>query len=250
MELIPAIDLRGGRCVRLLQGRFDAETEYASDPGELLDHYQSFGATVVHVVDLDGARDGVQANRAIIAQLAAGASARLQVGGGVRSAGTVAELLALGVARVVVGSLAVTEPQEVRRWLGRYGAERIVLALDVRVDDAGRPMLATHGWERQTVRCLWDVLADSVDGFGAVPLRHVLCTDVECDGALSGPNIDLYTQAVRRFPGIAWQASGGVRDIADLPALAACGVAAAVSGRALLEDRLPVEELRPYLRNA
>jgi phosphoribosylformimino-5-aminoimidazole carboxamide ribotide isomerase len=248
MDLIPAIDLRGGRCVRLLHGRFDAQTVYASEPGELVDRYQSLGATVVHVVDLDGARDGVQANRAVIAQLAV--AARLQVGGGVRSADTVAELLAMGVARVVVGSLAVTEPQAVRQWLGHYGAERIVLALDVRVDDAGRPMLATHGWERQTSRSLWDVLADSVDGFGAAPLRHVLCTDVACDGALSGPNIDLYMQAVRRFPGIAWQASGGVRDIADLHALAGCGVAAAVSGRALLEHRLPVEELRPYLRNA
>ena len=244
MQLIPAIDLRGGRCVRLLQGRFDAETVYAADPLEVLDRYLALGAREIHVVDLDGARAGSQANRAAIARIAKRAPAdSVQVGGGVRSRAVVDELLALGVARVVIGSVAVTEPDEVALWLRDPGAQRIVLAFDVRLDEGGTPRLATHGWERQTETSLWD----AVERYLPAGLRHVLCTDVARDGAMSGPNLDLYAEAVRRFPGIAWQASGGVSEAADLHALAATGVAAVISGRALLEGRLVAEEVAPFL---
>jgi len=244
MQLIPAIDLRGGRCVRLLQGRFDAETVYAADPLEVLDRYLALGARQIHVVDLDGARAGSQANRAAIARIAKRAPAdSVQVGGGVRSRAVVDELLALGVARVVIGSVAVTEPDEVALWLRDPGAQRIVLAFDVRLDEGGTPRLATHGWERQTETSLWD----AVERYLPAGLRHVLCTDVARDGAMSGPNLDLYAEAVRRFPGIAWQASGGVSEAADLHALAATGVAAVISGRALLEGRLVAEEVAPFL---
>jgi phosphoribosylformimino-5-aminoimidazole carboxamide ribotide isomerase len=244
MRLIPAIDLRGGRCVRLLQGRFDAETVYASDPLEVMDRYLALGATAIHVVDLDGARAGSQANRTAIARLAGHVQpGTVQVGGGVRTLAVVEELLALGVARVVVGSVAVTEPDEVTGWLRDPGAERVVLAFDVRLDEGGTPRLATHGWERQTQTSLWD----AVERYLPAGLRHVLCTDVARDGAMSGPNLALYTEAVRRFPGIDWQASGGVSRAADLHALAATGVAAVISGRALLEGRLSAEEVAPFL---
>jgi phosphoribosylformimino-5-aminoimidazole carboxamide ribotide isomerase len=244
MQLIPAIDLRDGRCVRLLQGRFDAETVYASDPVEVLDRYLSLGAGAIHVVDLDGARAGSQANRTAIARLAEHAPpGTVQVGGGVRSRAVVEELLALGVARAVVGSVAVTEPDEVTGWLRDPGAERVVLAFDIRLDEGGTPRLATHGWERQTETSLWD----AVERYLPAGLRHVLCTDVARDGAMSGPNLALYAEAVRRFPGIAWQASGGVSCAADLHALATTGVAAAISGRALLEGRLSAEEVAPFL---
>ena len=244
MLLIPAIDLRGGRCVRLLQGRFDAETVYATDPAEVLERYRALGAKLVHVVDLDGAREGSQGNRAAIGRLAAAdPQVAIQVGGGVRSRKVADELLSIGVARVVVGSVAVTQPAEVERWLQDLGPERIVLAFDVRLDDGGTPRLATHGWEQQTEASLWD----AVERYAPHGLRHVLCTDVARDGALSGPNVALYTEAVQRFPGIAWQASGGVSTATDLHALAATGVAAVISGRALLEGRLNAEELVPFL---
>jgi phosphoribosylformimino-5-aminoimidazole carboxamide ribotide isomerase len=245
MQLIPAIDLRGGRVVRLLQGRFDAETVYADDPMSVLEAYAGLGARLVHVVDLDGARAGSQGNAAAITALAASGRAALQVGGGVRDRAAVARLLDAGIARVVVGSAAVSAPQEVASWLHDFGADRIVLAFDVRLDDTGTPRLATHGWERQTTLGLWDVVAGYVpDG-----LRHVLCTDVARDGALSGPNLALYADALDRFPGVRWQASGGVRDAGDLRALASAGVAGAVSGRALLEGRLQPAELVPFLRS-
>jgi phosphoribosylformimino-5-aminoimidazole carboxamide ribotide isomerase len=245
MQLIPAIDLRGGNVVRLLQGRFDAETFYGDDPMAVLRVYAGLGARLVHVVDLDGARAGSQGNAEAIARLAAAGSAALQVGGGVRDRATLLRLLDAGVSRVVVGSAAVLEPDEVASWMGEFGAERIVLAFDVRLDDEGTPRLATHGWDRQTTLSLWDAVAS----FAIHGLRHVLCTDVARDGALSGPNLALYAEAVRRYRDVRWQASGGVRDVDDLHALATAGVSGAVSGRALLEGRMQAQELAPFLRN-
>lgn len=245
MQLIPAIDLRGGRVVRLLQGRFDAETVYADDPMSVLDTYAGLGARLVHVVDLDGARAGAQCNAVAISGLAASGRAALQVGGGVRDRDAVKRLLGAGVARVVVGSAAVSEPAEVASWLQEFGPDSIVLAFDVRLDDDGMPRLATHGWEHQTTLSLWD----AVGRFEPHGLLHVLCTDVARDGALSGPNQALYKEAVSRFPAVRWQASGGIRDVADLRALASTDVTGAVSGRALLERRMQAEELAPFLRN-
>jgi phosphoribosylformimino-5-aminoimidazole carboxamide ribotide isomerase len=244
MLLIPAIDLRGGQCVRLLQGRFDAETVYASDPLVVLERYLALGARQIHVVDLDGARDGSQGNRAAIRRIAerTGPDA-IQVGGGVRTREVAAELFALGVARAVVGSVAVTQPDEVASWLREFGPERIVLAFDVRLDAGGTPRLATHGWERQTQTSLWD----AVERYLSAGLRHVLCTDVARDGALSGPNVTLYGDCVRRYPNVSWQASGGVSAARDLHALAVTGATAVISGRALLEGRLNPEELEPFL---
>lgn len=246
MRLIPAIDLRGGRCVRLLQGRFDAETVYASDPADIVDLYRGLGARYLHIVDLDGARDGSRGNRDAVAALAADPRVSVQVGGGVRTREVAAELLSLGVQRVVVGSVAVTRPAEVCEWIVEFGADRIVLAFDVRIDATGLPQLTTHGWEQQTEASLWDL----VDRYAAVEAQHVLCTDVARDGALSGPNIDLYQEAMRRFPAIRWQASGGVSSGEDLRALAQTGVTSVISGRALLEGRIPAAELEPFLPSA
>jgi phosphoribosylformimino-5-aminoimidazole carboxamide ribotide isomerase len=246
MLLIPAIDLRGGRCVRLYQGDFAAETRYEYSPHELLERYRALGASWIHVVDLDGARDGVLANREVIVALAAQRGTKLQVGGGIRSAETIEDLISSGIERVVVGSAAVEQPDEVLRWISRFGPDRICLALDVRHDDRGEPQLRTRGWKSGAALSLWEAL----QGYPAAAVRHVLCTDIERDGALTGPNVDLYRAAIARFPRIAWQASGGVRDAADLHALAAIGAAAAVSGKALLEERIKPEELQPFLHDA
>ena len=246
MLLIPAIDLRHGRCVRLHQGDFGAETRYEHEPHELLLRYRSLGASWLHVVDLDGAKDGVLANRAVIVALASQRAVRLQVGGGVRSAAVVDDLLRHGVERVVIGSAAVERPEEVAEWLARSGAERICLALDVRMDCGGTPRLRTRGWTEGTALTLWG----AVGQFPSGSVQHVLCTDIARDGALSGPNLELYRSALSRCPRLAWQASGGVRNAADLRALARVGVAAAVSGKALLEERITPEELRPFLPDA
>lgn len=246
MLLVPAIDLRQGRCVRLYQGDFGAETRYALEPRELLGRYRAFGASWVHVVDLDGAKDGVLANRDVIAGLAAERSVRLQVGGGVRSPEVLCDLLGLGIGRAVVGSAAVERPGDVAAWLERFGPERVCLAFDVRIDERGEPRVRTRGWTEGGSVSLWS----AIEPFCPRGLRHVLCTDIGRDGALTGPNLPLYREALRRFPGLAWQASGGVRDAADLAALAGLGLDAAVSGKALLEARITPEELRSFLPNA
>ena len=230
MLLIPALDLRRGGCVRLYQGDFGAETRYVSDPEALLKRYQSLGASWLHVVDLDGAQEGKLRNRSVIVQLAAVGKVRLQVGGGVRSACLIEELLDAGVARVVVGSAAIERPGEVAVWLKRFGSERMCLAFDVRLDPDGEPRVCMHGWMKQSGVSLWDAVGRCAAG----SLRHVLCTDIARDGALTGPNLKLYEQALKRFPNLAWQASGGVRESADLAALERIGVTAMVAGKALL----------------
>jgi phosphoribosylformimino-5-aminoimidazole carboxamide ribotide isomerase len=246
VRLIPALDLKAGHCVRLLHGDFAAETRYGTDPLTLLAKYRDLGADWLHVVDLDGAKDGTLGNRAIIAQLAAQTAVKLQVGGGLRTLAAVEQMLDLGAARVVVGSVAIAAADEVQTWLERVGPERLTLAFDVRLDDGGVPRVATHGWQRQSELSLWSAL----EYFTGSQLKHVLCTDVARDGALNGPNIALYREAERRHPVIQWQASGGVRDARDLHALAAAGAAAAISGKALLEELIPAKDLQPFLPNA
>ncbi|MDP9084337.1 MAG: 1-(5-phosphoribosyl)-5-[(5-phosphoribosylamino)methylideneamino]imidazole-4-carboxamide isomerase [Pseudomonadota bacterium] len=246
MRLIPAIDLKDGRCVRLLHGEFDRETRYAASPSGLLAKYHSLGADWLHVVDLDGARDGSLGNQALIAALAAQLVVKIQAGGGLRNTAAVSRMLDLGVARVVIGSAAVTHADQVHAWLEHFGADRIALAFDVRLDEAGTPRVATHGWQRQSQLSLWSAM----DKFSNSPLKHVLCTDVSRDGALTGPNVPLYRESTRRYPQIEWQASGGVRNSADLEELSDAGAAAAISGKALLEGLIPNEELRPFLPNA
>lgn len=245
MELTPAIDLRDGRCVRLLQGDFERETRYSVDPVELAAQYRDLGARTLHIVDLDGAKQGVPVNLPVIRRMRAAAGVDVQVGGGIRARASLEEALEVA-ARAVIGSLAVSEPKLVASWLTEFGPERLTLALDVRLREDGTPMIATHGWTRASTLSL----EDAIDRFAAVGLKHVLCTDIERDGALSGPNVELYRDCVRRWPGIEFQASGGVRDVDDLTALAATGVAATVSGKALLEGRLTPEEIRPFLRGA
>ncbi len=246
MQLIPAIDLLNGRCVRLLKGDFDAQTHYEAAPGELLIRYRKLGAGWLHVVDLNGARgDADYDNRAIIHTLA-GQGIRLQVGGGLRDRAAVENLLAAGVARAVIGSAAITNAAAVREWLAYFGGDALTLAFDIRVAPDGTPFVSTHGWRERSSLTLWDAM----ELYDTAPLRHVLCTDVDRDGALSGPNVALYREAMRRYPRVQWQASGGVRDGIDLHELALVKVAGAISGKALLDGRISAAELKPFLPNA
>ena len=190
MQLIPSVDLRAGRCVLLLRGDFAAETRYGVEPLALLRRYCELGAQWLHVVDLDGARDGQLANRSVIAALAAAQGIHLQVGGGVRGTAVLEDLLELGVARVVIGSAAVEQRAAVAEWLVRFGPERICLAFDVQLDEHARPLLRTHGWRTGTALTLWEIL----EHYQPLGVRHVLCTDIARDGMLTGP-----TQPRARF---------------------------------------------------
>jgi phosphoribosylformimino-5-aminoimidazole carboxamide ribotide isomerase len=231
----PAIDLKDGGCVRLMHGRFDQVTRYDHDPAARLAAFVDAGAEWVHVVDLDGAQAGRAVQHELIGRLARSADVRVQSGGGVRSREDVAALLDAGVARVVVGSQAVTAPEAVGEWLAEFGPERIALALDVNVRD-GAPVPALKGWTEAAAVDLWTAL----DRFPAGAARHVLVTDVGRDGALTGPNLDLLGEIVRRRPDLAVQASGGVAETADLTAARDAGCAGAIVGRAIYEGRFTV----------
>lgn len=235
MIVIPAMDLMDGRPVRLREGRFDEATTYPDEPEDALTRFADGGAAWAHLVDLDGARMGAPVQAALVSRLAATARVQLQVAGGIRTEEQIERLLDAGAARVVIGSLAVADPDLTAALLARAGAHRIALALDVRLVD-GEPMVATGGWTQDSGRSLWDVAALYPE------LHHLLVTDIGRDGMLSGPNVELMAEIARRLPHVHLQASGGVSDLDDLDALAATGAHSAIVGKALWEGRFTLED--------
>lgn len=242
MKIIPAIDVQNGSCVRLRKGDFAQVTEYSRQPSEVARNYAAMGFDYLHIVDLDGARLGSLQNADCVRAIMDSTAMTVQIGGGIRDSAALEYWLRLGVRRCVVGSIAITDPATVRAWLDQYTADRLVLALDVQIDADGMPMVATHGWTETSGTVLWDC----VDGFLDSGLRHVLCTDVSRDGALAGPNIELYREFARRYPSVELQASGGVRDIEDLRRTAETGAAGAITGRALLDGRISQREISSF----
>ena len=238
LTLIPAIDLLDGSCVRLLHGDFDSCKVYEFDAARLAADYAAQGAEWLHVVDLAASRDGPKADTRPLMRLLDSAPQSVQTGGGVRNGADIQARLDQGARRVVVGSLCVTQPERFAGWLERFGHERLVAALDVRFDEDGVPRPRTHGWTRESARSLWELL----DFYAERGLRHLLCTDIGRDGALTGPNEDLYREIVGRYPALEVQASGGVSGLVDLRRLAGSGVAAAITGKALLEGCFTVRE--------
>ncbi len=233
MEIIPAIDLREGRVVRLKQGDYAQETRYAPDPADLAEGYATAGACWLHLVDLDGARSGAFENLKTIAAIAKAGQLRVQAGGGVRNEDDVQRLFDAGVARIVVGSVAVREPEKVEKWIAIYGIEQICIALDTRFE-AGQWRLPSAGWTQSEGATL-DQLAPRYAAAGA---RHLLCTDISRDGMLSGPNLDLYVHLRHIAPQLDVIASGGIRDASDVRSLREQDLAGVVLGRSLLEGRL------------
>ena len=234
----PAIDVREGRVVRLQQGDYDRETRYPDDPLAVAMRYADAGARWLHLVDLDAARAGGYTLAPLLRSIAHDGRLQVQTGGGVRDEAAVATMLEQGATRIVIGSLAVREPALVETWLQRHGAERITIALDTRQDDAGVWQLPVHGWTERAELDLDACLRRYRDA-GA---KHLLCTDIARDGMMRGPNIELYRMIVARNEGFQLQASGGVRDAADIVAARDAGCAGAVLGRALLEGGMTIED--------
>jgi phosphoribosylformimino-5-aminoimidazole carboxamide ribotide isomerase len=232
MILYPAMDLMSGKVVRLKQGRFDDVTSYSDEPAQALQAFADAGAEWAHVVDLDGARAGGPVQHEVIAELARSASLKLQVAGGFRTRDQIARMFEAGVERVVIGSLAVKQPETVRGFIDEFGRERMTLSLDVSVTN-GTPLVAVSGWTENSGRSLWDVVALYPKAV------HLLLTDIGRDGMLEGPNFELYEEAARRLPTLRIQASGGVSSLADLDRLTTDG---AIVGKALWEGRVRLED--------
>ena len=234
----PAIDVREGRVVRLLQGDYARETRYDSSPLALARRYAEAGAAWLHLVDLDAARAGGYTLGPLLARIKADTGLRVQTGGGVRNEADVDALFAAGADRVVVGSLAVTERRRVAAWIARFGCARLTIALDARRKEDGRWWTATHGWTQDGKYSLSELLRY----YSRVGLRHLLCTDISRDGMLSGPNTELYALLAQWAPHMELQASGGARNLADLRAIRAAGCEGVVLGKALLEGRMELAE--------
>nr|WP_255306454.1 1-(5-phosphoribosyl)-5-[(5-phosphoribosylamino)methylideneamino]imidazole-4-carboxamide isomerase [Gilliamella apicola] len=236
--IIPALDLIDGTVVRLHQGDYQQQRDYGNDPLLRLQNYAQQGAKLLHLVDLTGAKDPKARQISLIKSLINGVQVPVQIGGGIRSEDDVKALLAAGAARVVIGSTAIKQPQLVKQWFTKYGAEALVLALDVRIDAKGNKFVAIHGWQEDSAQTLEQVIDDYLP-FG---LKHVLCTDISKDGTLSGANIQLYQEISKKYPQIAFQASGGIGQLEDVKALENSGVAGVIVGRALLEGKFTVQE--------
>ena len=244
--LIPAIDLINGEVVRLYQGDYAQKTNYQTTPAERQQAYADAGAKVMHFVDLDGAKNSTKRQLTLLKTLVNHPTMTIQVGGGVRSKQDVVDLLELGADRVVIGSLAIKEPALVRDWIVEFGGEKIVLALDVKIDEQGNKTLPTHGWIKDSGVNLEELLDDYI----AAGLKHVLCTDISKDGTLTGSNVELYSELCQQYPSIAWQASGGIGSLADIEALKPTGVSGVILGRSLLEGKFTLEEALQCWPNA
>ncbi|UCX04966.1 MULTISPECIES: 1-(5-phosphoribosyl)-5-[(5-phosphoribosylamino)methylideneamino]imidazole-4-carboxamide isomerase [Shewanella] len=236
--IIPAIDLIDGQVVRLYQGDYQQKTTFDLSPLAQLQSYEAQGAKLLHIVDLTGAKDPSKRQIALIGELVAGLTTDIQVGGGIRSEQQVEELLALGVKRVVIGSLAVKEPELVKSWFVKYGSEAICLALDVNINDAGEKIVAVSGWQTGGGKSLESLVAE----YQSVGLQHALVTDISRDGTLQGANTDLYRELAAKYPDINWQASGGIATLDDVAAVRDSKANGIIIGKALLIKNFTVEE--------
>lgn len=232
--------------MRLFQGDFAKQTEYSKDPLRIAERFAKLAVRDMHIVDLDGALSGEQQNSETIQAIAEQTALSIQVGGGIRTGAAVGNWLGQGVKRCVIGSIAVQSPDTVLGWAEDFGPDSIVLALDVIMQGNGTPFLATDGWTKTSTTPLWDCL----DRFTDAGILNVLCTDISRDGALSGPNVQLYVAILKRYPGLRLQASGGVRNIADLHDLRTNGLPAAITGRALLDGQITSDEVAAFPQDA
>ena len=236
--IIPAIDLIDGCVVRLHQGNYGARRDYGEDPLVRLQRYQASGAQLLHIVDLTGAKDPKARQIPLLRELLGSLSIPVQTGGGIRSADDVRSLLDAGAARVVVGYAAVKRTDEVAGWMKTFGADKLVLALDVRINKAGNAEVAVSGWQENS----GVLMDDLIRAFEPSGLRYVLTTDISKDGTLAGPNTALYAKLAQTFPNIDFQASGGIGSLDDIRAVSHTGAAGVIVGRALLEGKFTLEE--------
>lgn len=238
MKFYPAIDIFQGQCVRLYQGDYDQVTEYSLDLLQLATDYQQQNADALHLVDLDAARSGSPENLPLLKRLVEGLSIPVQTGGGVRNSDDIARRIDIGVKRVVIGSLACSEPNRFIQWMSRFGSEQLVAALDVNIDGQGTPWPYLSGWTQRADLNLWQLL----DQLVPAGLRHLLVTDIGRDGTLQGSNNSLYKQILQRYPNIYLQASGGIGSLQDIQATQATGASAVICGKALLDGRFTLEQ--------
>ena len=234
IELIPAIDIIGGQCVRLTKGDYDQKTVYRNSPAEVAKEFEQIGFKRMHVVDLDGAKSKHIVNEQVLKAITAETNLVVDFGGGIKTDADIEKAFSAGASMVTVGSIAVTDPDRFMGWLEKYGASRIILGADVR-----NGKISINGWKEDSGEALLPFMKKYIDA----GVRYVLCTEISKDGTLAGPAIDLYKEMMATYPELHLIASGGVSSIDDIKALEVAGIPAVVFGKAIYEGKINLKEL-------
>lgn len=234
MELIPAIDIIDGQCVRLTKGDYAQKTVYRDHPWDVAKEFETYGFKRLHVVDLDGAKAKHIVNSEVLQKITTETSLTVDFGGGIKTDEDIEKAFANGAQMVTVGSIAVTNPELFLSWIKKYGADRMILGADVR-----NGKISINGWKEDSSEDLLPFLRKYVDA----GVTNVLCTEISKDGTLQGPAIDLYKRIMQEYPNLHLIASGGVSSIDDIKALEAAGIPAVVFGKAIYEGRINLKEL-------
>lgn len=235
IELIPAIDIIDGKCVRLTKGDYGQKKVYNDDPVAQAKEFEKLGMKRLHVVDLDGAKAKHVVNVDVLRGITAATGLKVDFGGGIKSDDDIEKAFAAGASLVTIGSIAVSQPDTFMKWLDRYGADKVILGADVR-----NGLVSINGWKEDTSEKLLPFLARYVKA----GVKNVLCTEISRDGTLSGPSTDLYREVMEAFPGIHLIASGGVGRNEDIIELDEAGIPAVVFGKAWYEGKINLEELK------
>ena len=237
MQIIPAIDIIDGKCVRLTQGDYAQKTIYNENPLEVAKQFEAAGLKRLHLVDLDGAKAGTVKNWAVLQEIAAYTTLSIDFGGGIKKDKDLTIVFESGAAYASIGSLAVKEPDTFLEWLTVYGADKFILGADVKSEK-----IAVAGWLETTDINIYDFLQDYTNK----GILQSFCTDVSKDGKLEGPSIELYKNIVTKFPSLYFIASGGVSCIEDLTVLQALGCSGAIVGKAIYEGRIALKDLTNF----
>jgi phosphoribosylformimino-5-aminoimidazole carboxamide ribotide isomerase len=236
IELIPAIDIINGKCVRLCKGDYEQKTVYGDSPARIAQDFERLGFKRLHVVDLDGAKSKHVVNIDVLREITSTTSLTVDFGGGIKTDDDIEKAFEAGAQMVTVGSIAVTSPTLFYQWLEKYGAERIILGADVR-----NGMISINGWKEDSSEALLPFLKKYIDK----GVKNVLCTEISKDGMLEGPAVELYKEVMREYPGLHLIASGGVSCIEDIRRLESEGIPAVVFGKAIYEGRIDLRMLKP-----
>lgn len=240
MIVFPAIDLIGGKCVRLTEGKFDTLKEYSADPIDIAKKYEDAGLSHLHLVDLDGARNKKVSQYKILEAISLKTKLNIDFGGGIQSEEDIKIVFESGAAQANVGSLAITRPEMFTHWLEIYGAEKIILASDVK-----DKMIAAHAWKDISKTTIFQL----IDRFIPVGLKYVTCTDISKDGMLQGVNQDLYKELIDTYPDLFITASGGVHNMDDLFTLKKINCKGVIIGKAIYENKISLSELYEIQNN-
>jgi len=240
MEIIPAIDIIDGKCVRLTQGDYLQKKEYSDSPLFMARRFEDAGIKRLHLVDLDGAKAKKIINREVLKTIAENTSLQIDFGGGVQSDVDIELAFELGAKQVTGGSVAVKNPELFNAWISIHGGDKIILGAD-----AKDRKIAISGWEETTQ----EDLIDFIKAYHAKGIQYVICTDVAKDGLLQGPSMELYRDILQEIPGIKLIASGGVASVSDLEELEKMGVFGTIVGKAYYEGHISLEELASFQKN-